>query len=81
MSGWYWENWTLEDAAAAASAVARGARPGPLGRNPADDFPDEFVRALEREAEAEWIADELATEAEDKARAERAERDEDWRVS
>ena len=34
-------------------------------------FPDEFVRALERESAEEWTAEEAQTIAEDAARAER----------
>jgi hypothetical protein len=45
-----------------------------------DDVSPEERRALAREAAEEWIADELATEAEDKARWERGVPDQDART-
>ena len=45
-----------------------------------DDVSPEERRMLAREAAEEWIADELATEAEDKARWERGVPDQDARA-
>jgi hypothetical protein len=46
-----------------------------------DDVAAEEARALEAEAAEEWRAEEEANEIADKDRAERGERDQDWRVA
>lgn len=45
-----------------------------------DDFPDEFVAALQRERDEEDAADDAANEASDRDAAERGERDQDRRA-